>query len=693
MPEKKPTHWLFRVALEASGKEFQMPDIEPGASYESIWAQATKLSGLTEMELVKHAAEHFDLGLANLDQIEKRAISLVPEKVARSYLVFPLDQDDRQLVIATCDPAHIEAEETLRFVSGRNLLFELAPPSALRNAIETNYRPDLAIETLLTNISETVVQTTQEKGPDARTSEEIAKGPVVKLTNLILAEALMARASDIHIEPRQGAGVVRFRVDGELRLYSQLPMSVLERVTSRIKVIGNLDITERMRPQDGRGRIRVKNKVLDIRISTVPSRKGEKTVIRILYPEETRNTKELGLPKAEVDRLSQMLSRRDSLLFVTGPTGSGKTTTLYAALRDLMREEVNIMTVEEPVECELEGITQIQVEPHRGVTFATALRAILRQDPDIILVGEVRDLETAQIAVQASQTGHLVLATLHTNNAVGVFSRLYDLGLSRRILSESVGGIVSQRLLRLVCSDCAVTLNDDKFSEEETRLAGLYGVAPVTRAIGCEKCAKTGYWGRRPVVESLIVTSELEHLIAQDTDSSVLREAAIRGGMQPIQKAACELVREGVTTLEEIERVFGDTHDQSPSEPRRETLVLIVDDDPLTRKIGRSALEKAGYRCSEAGDGVEALECLNDLDYDLMILDVNMPRMGGPEVLQRVRRSVRTAGLPVIVLTASDTPEMEVRLMDWGADDYIRKPAEPSRLVARVRAVLRRAGN
>jgi len=671
-----------------------VPAIEPGTCRESMWAQAAELSGLSEIELVKQAAEHFQVGLADLNQFETQVIRLVPEKVARTYHVFPLHQDDRQLVIATSDPGDIEAEETLRFVSGRRVVFELAPPSGLRRAIEANYQPDMAIETLLNNIGgDPAVYSSLETETDAVTGGEVAEGPLVKLTNLILGEALEAHASDVHLEPGRGAGVVRFRVDGELRLHSQLPMPVLHRLTSRIKVMGNLDITERMLPQDGRSRIRVKNQFHDIRISTVPARGGEKIVMRITYPDKSGKIKDLGFEAAEVDRLGQMLSRRDGIVFVTGPTGSGKTTTLYAVLRELMGEKVNVMTVEEPVEYELEGITQIQIEPQRGVTFATALRAMLRQDPDIILVGEVRDLETAQIAVQASQTGHLVLATLHTNNALGVFPRLHDLGLSRRALSESVRGIVFQQLVRRVCPNCAVQVNGE-LSEEETRLVGLYGVVPTIRAKGCGQCAQTGYRGRKPAVESVIVTPELENLIAQGAASSVLREEAIRGGMQPIRQGALELVGEGVTTLEEIERVFGDSPDQSPSQSQNEPRVLMVDDDPVIRKIARSVLEKAGFRCSEAGDGAEALECLNaHEDYDLMILDVNMPGMGGKEVLQHVRSSVRTAGLPVIVLTASATLELEVQLIELGADDYIRKPLEPSRFVARVKAVLRRAGS
>ena len=765
-------HWVVRVALEAAGRGDESPVVDRSLTIKDLWSEAIKLSGLTESDLAERVAQRFSLKTAEFERAEPQATRFVPEKLARSSLVFPMRITDRDLVVATSDPMDLSVEEQLRFASGRRPVFEIAPPSLLEKTIEAHYRPESAAENLLSDIGADADGIHLVEDAEVRPlDEEDASGePVVKLSNLILREAITQHASDIHLAPGRAVGTVHLRVDGVLQLRMRIPMPVLHRVISRIKILGGMDIADRLRPQDGRARIRVEDSYYDLRISTVPTRDAEKAVIRVLYSDTAPGIDSLGIRDEDLRRLRSMLAHRDSIVLVTGPTGSGKTTTLYAALQDLNTGDVNIMTVEDPVEYELIGVTQIQVETRRGVTFASALRAILRQDPDIILLGEIRDAETSEIAVQAAQTGHLVLATLHTNEALGVVSRLQDLGLPPASIADSVCGMVAQRLLRKVCPDCVETI-DGELTEEEAVLAERYGFAPPVRAVGCAMCDDIGYRGRRPVIETALPSPELRQMILDGAGIDSLRQQAVADGMHTLQEAALDLVRQGITTLQDIDRALGESarvtglttefslppdldaaavptgpagapaippppatpsdpaapHAVSPdpaipptaaasgtdlaralaAPPARSTgeasedradeavRVLLADDDPIIRQIARTMLVKDGFAVLEVEDGVAALERLNsdhpDDHVDLMISDLDMPRLNGYDLLRLARATPRTAALPIVVLTGEEEPETEAKLIEEGADDYIRKPIDPVRFLARVKAVLRRA--
>jgi CheY-like chemotaxis protein len=350
------------------------------------------------------------------------------------------------------------------------------------------------------------------------------------------------------------------------------------------------------------------------------------------------------------------------------------------------------MSVEDPVEYDLPGVTQIQVEPKQGVTFASALRAILRQDPDVIFVGEIRDLETAQMAVQAAMTGHLVLATLHTNDAAGVVPRLLDIGLDAASIAATLRGALAQRLVRRVCPYCVVRVEDER-TEEETRLAALYGVEPKVRAMGCNQCGQTGYRGRMAVVEVLVSHGKLEELILQRASTAQLEQSSIAAGMRRMREVALEKVALGETTLAEVERVLGEVREDAAAGTSSAPRVLIVEDDPVNRVVVRSILQKNGFGVSEAADGHAALDMLRQGEsFAAVVMDLAMPRMGGEELLTRMKASIATAGIPVIVLTGSEDKGSEARLIDQGADDYIEKPVDPARFLARVKATLRRAG-
>jgi type II secretory ATPase GspE/PulE/Tfp pilus assembly ATPase PilB-like protein/ActR/RegA family two-component response regulator len=699
-------HWLVDVAVRAGLLQSGALAVAPNAALPDAWARVSAACSIDEKALARLVATRYKVAIAELSATTPAILSLVPEKVARRNTVFPIRASDRQITVATADPTNIDLEQAIGFACARTPVFEIAPPTAIEKAIDTRYSPDRLVERLVGRVGTDMageVRLLEELTPESMSSQQVDATPVVKLANLILHEAVRAGASDIHLEPGGGGGVVRFRVDGVLRTAMQVPTPVLNRIVSRIKIMGKLDISDRLRPQDGRARLQVENHTLDLRISTVPTRDAEKAVIRLLDPRNAKALADLAVPPDDLVRIRRLLAFREGIVVVTGPTGSGKTTLLYAALRELVTGQVNIMTVEDPIEYELPGLTQIQVETRRDVTFAKALRSILRQDPDVVFVGEIRDRETAEIAVQASLTGHLVLATLHANDAVGAVARFIDLGIDRSKIAATLRGSVAQRLARRVCPQCVRPIAGP-LTPDETRLAARYGALPLVRASGCSNCTQSGYRGRLPLLEVLVSNPMFSELVAAGGSPAQLLKAASVGGFRSLRESAVDRVRNRETTLQEVERVVGNADDSSaavPSEDARPSPiaasvggphVLVVDDDSVSRTLARTLLMKNGFRVSEASDGAAALELLGkNPGFTLMVLDLEMPIMGGREVLERVRKSVATVALPIIVLTSTASEELEAQLMEEGADDYIRKPLEPARFVARVKAALRRA--
>ncbi len=687
-------HWLIDIARRAGlprAESLRLPTCAPVAE---AWRHVAEHTGTPMAELLAVVAEHLRLPVAALDGASPLAARLLPEKTARKYLVLPLRQSDRQLVVATADPFDLEMEQGVSFASGRTAVIELAVPEQIERAIARLYasRPEDAAALLGAQDESAVhaVEIVQDAGPEQLGVDDIESAPVIRLSNLILQSAFRERASDIHFEPGPAGGVVRFRVDGVMRLHMRLPMPAMNRVVSRIKILARLDIADRLRPQDGRARVRIDGQELDLRLSTVPTRDAEKAVLRLLRHDNSTSLDDLALTDRDRRLLRQLIGHRNGVVIVTGPTGSGKTTTQYACIRELSTGETNISTVEDPIEYELPGVTQMQVETRRNFTFSTALRAILRQDPDVILVGEVRDLETAEIAVRASMTGHLVLTTLHTNEAAGAVMRLADLGVDRAAIASSVRGILAQRLVRKVCSDCAEAVDEPTAAEAE--LARQYGVRPRVRAKGCDKCGQTGYRGRLAVVEILVLTPALQEMVARGSTAQDLHRAAVAAGMLTMLQSALDRVRAGETTLQEVERVLGEQIDRPVAMTAGDPRVLVVEDDPVVRMVASRLLADLGYQAVPVNDGEAALEELSRRpDVALCVLDLGLPGMSGQDVLRAVRSTPATAGLPVVVLTAASEVETEVEVLELGADDYIRKPIEPKRFGMRVKAALRRA--
>ncbi|MDZ7779567.1 MAG: ATPase, T2SS/T4P/T4SS family [Gemmatimonadota bacterium] len=689
-------HWLVRIAERAGYGDHERPEIPASSRASEAWGDVARAYGLSDGALAELVAEYFRLNVAKLDRADPNAALLIPETMARKHHVYPIVDDDRHLVVATCDPTDVEAERALGFSTGRTPLFEVASPSVIQDALDQRFSPEQAVDALLgglgDDVSEDAVRLVEELGPESISQDDVTATPVVKLTNLIIRDGIGQGASDVHIEPGRRMGAVRYRVDGVLRKHMDLPMAALNRVISRIKVLSKLDIADRLRPQDGKARVQVRGRAYDLRVSTIPAGGAEKCVIRVLDSSASLSLDDLDLPKKELERFRELLAYRDGILVVTGPTGSGKTTTLYGGLRELADGKVNIMTVEDPIEYELAGVTQTQVQTKQGMTFAGALRAMLRQDPDVILVGEIRDKETAVTAAQAAMTGHLVLTTVHANDAVSTVARLADLGLQFSTISQTLRGSVAQRLIRRVCPACAEPVRG-QLTPDEQRLTERHGIEPVVRAVGCPECGFTGYRGRLPVNEVLVVGPRVQQAIEQRKGWSTLQRIAVQGGMRTLHEVGLEWVTQSRTTLVEIERVLGqqieDTPDEADSGPAR---ILLVDDDEQARLLMRTLFENEGYEVYDAEDGYKALDILkDDQNFRLVVLDLAMPGMDGRQVLDQIRGSVETAALPVLIRTGTGSDKLEAELLNAGADDYVDKSVDAERFLARVEAVMRRA--
>ena len=711
---------------------------------ESYWETAVRRGLISEDDLLAALAKRFRMRVANVMGVTQAARELVPEQLARKYRVLPLAITDSVLDIATADPHDLDCERTLAFATGRTVRMQLASPLRIADRLEEVYRLDNAVDKLLQKVAgkyDVQTQAPAEESADIALSADSANArPLIQLVDHILAEGITSRASDIHLEPEEAGVAIRYRIDGVLRQSMVLPRAVGVPLVSRIKIISGLDITDRLRPQDGRSRVTVNGANVDLRVSTLPASHGEKIVIRILDARSTvLSIDSLGLNPDEKERIETLLSMREGVILVTGPTGSGKTTTLYSMLRHAQARKVNIVTVEDPVEYRLSGIVQVQVNEKAGLTFASALRSILRQDPDIVLVGEIRDKETATTAVQASLTGHLVLSTLHTIDAASSVTRLVDIGIESYKLAGALKGIVAQRLIRLLCRACRRKVTEPvperlrRWIPEDTQLYG---------EVGCGECSQTGYRGRRAITEVLITTPELERRVSANESGDRIAEAAREGGMKSLWESGMQHAIRGDTSVEELLRILElpvlqdrrpqptsqlDTPSRRPPSgphpalgsgghravaaprglsplPRDEAFqlideehsaavgktVLIVEDEAPLRRVLRDLLEREGFHVLEASNGIQALDQVDRGAPDVVVLDLNLPQLDGFGVLSRLRAKPATAKLPVIILTAQGDEDSEVRVLEGGADDFLTKPFRPRALSARLHTLLRR---
>jgi len=712
--------------------------------------------------------------------LDPEAAKTVTEKMARKHECLPLKIEGRTLIMAMANPADYDAIQDVQFVSGYTVRPVVATRTEILDGIHEVYDAEDRMQDFLSKVADTpdftILSQDAEKvdldKSDSRSAAEMA--PVVKMCNLILQEAIRSQASDVHLEPGLNCLEVRMRVDGVLREYIDVPKWLHHPLVSRLKILAALDIAERRLPQDGRIQAKFENRSIDLRISTLPTHFGEKVVLRILGTTSIPPLESMGLSEWQFASLTDCLSQPQGMILMTGPTGSGKTTTLYSMILRRRSPEVNIVTVEDPIEYQLAGINQVQVNVKAGLTFAGSLRSILRQDPDVILVGEIRDLETAEIAFQAAVTGHLVMSTLHTNSSLAAITRLLDLGVDPFLITSSINLIVAQRLARCICTQCKEPYTPP--AELLDRLRIKDPGFTFYRGQGCQACGKSGYAGRIGIYEMLRMTNTLKELIRQKASETELRKGAAAAGTRFLLDDGLSKVREGLTNVEELVRVIEVEAEESFQCPkcgsvvRREfnscpycmfalrntcqsceqelkpewkicpycanpvtgqaapeeadkmltegpkalmpvpnvdsalptqatelpaakrPTILVVDDDAGITRVIQKALTQLPMDADviTAMDGVEALTAVEQNKVDLVILDVKMPRMDGFGVCERLRKDIRTAFLPIMMLTANADENNRTKGYLVGTDDFLSKPFTVPDFLARVSRLLRR---
>lgn len=521
---------------------------------ERLGQAVVKLGYMSASKMANLLSEHLGVPRVNWDQVKvtQDLLSLLPDSLLRQGKVCPIELVDNTLILAMVDPYDVMLMDEVRRYTGYDVRAKLATPDEIEYAISQGQSLDVIVRRVIEELSGGQASNLEVDEQPTDTLDSTG----VRIVDLMLNRAIQERASDIHVEPRERILKVRFRIDGVLRDAMDLPKAVQSDVITRIKVMAEMDITERRRPQDGRIRISVAGQPIDMRISSLPTIYGEKIVIRIFNQAAALlRLEDLNFLPSAYARVRQMLRQPQGLILVTGPTGSGKTTTLYAFLNELNEPDKNILTIEDPVEYRLEGINQVQVNPRVDLTFASGLRTMLRQDPDIIMVGEMRDTETAEIGIRAALTGHLVLSTLHTNSAVATVMRLVDMGIPPTLIATTLIGVVAQRLVRVVCPECKeeVEVTDPL----ERAFLGLDHHESVTvfRGRGCRACGFTGYRGRAAVEEVLLVNQDIRYLIQTNASAAELQEAAIRSGMKTLEESGKAKIRAGLTTVEEVMRI------------------------------------------------------------------------------------------------------------------------------------------
>ncbi len=510
-----------------------------------------------EEDVTKALATQFDMAYVDLDKNSsvKANLDLIPEKIIKAHQVLPLGQSDGKLQVIVSDPLDLETLDVLRFRLNPNIEVSLATPSKIRKFID-HFLTDKESSDRIKGVMDSIDQDMPEEEDDlAKVAGEDADAPIIKLINQLIGEAVRMRASDIHIEPMADRVRVRYRVDGVCMERERVPKSVQGAVTARFKLMAGIDIAEKRIPQDGRIKLTIGGKQIDFRVSSLPSYHGESIVLRILRPDSVRvGIQSLGFEQDDYEAFIKIIKRPNGIFLVTGPTGSGKTTTLYSALQELNRPDKKIITAEDPVEYNFPGMNQCQVREDIGLTFARILRAMLRQAPNIILVGEIRDLEVGEVAIQAALTGHLVFSTLHTNDAPSAITRLIDMGIKPFLVASSIQAIMAQRLVRLICEECKEDDPDPdrrllkllRFTDEELRGRTL------KRGRGCKRCNGTGCRGRLGIFEMMSLTNEIRELAFNRASTSQIRKAARAAGMRSLLDDGKLKILRGITTLEEV---------------------------------------------------------------------------------------------------------------------------------------------
>jgi type IV pilus assembly protein PilB len=699
----------------------------------------------TERQVAEALAEALGLRLVDLGRtmVVPEAVRSLPRGVAERAGVIVLERSGSRVTVATADPTNVVALDDVKLYTGATDVEVLvATDSQVRDHLARSWslsEDSSDVHTLFEGIDDSPSEV------EDVSSSSVESAPIVRLVDVVLADAVRARASDVHVEPQAGELRIRYRVDGLLRDVMTVPRNATSATVSRIKIVSGLDIAERRRPQDGRAKLTVDGMTVEARVSTLPTLHGEKVVIRLLpRADGVPMLGRTGLTAPQLELVSNALVQSQGLVLITGPTGSGKTNTLYAGIQQVSTPDRNIVTLEDPVEIQVPGITQVQVSERQGLTFARGLRSILRQDPDIVLLGEVRDTETAELALKASLTGHLVLTTLHTNDAVAAVTRLVDMGVEPFLVASSLTLVVAQRLVRRPCATCASPYVP---SPRTLALLGLtekdLADARPLRGKGCAECAGTGYRGRLGVFEVLPVTAALRQVLLSTPTEAAIGAAARANGMLTLRASALAAAHRGETTYEEVlrattvdtvsghrcpscSRALADDmvccpYDGTPvgrgrcpgcdkhldadwsvcpfcraaverppvvADEERLPRLLVVDDDASIGAFVRAALTGSAD-VEVALTAEEGLAMVGSNDFDGVLVDNGLPDLSGVELVRLLRTDPRTLAVPLVLFTGNDSAEVERAARRAGADEYLAKPMEPLLLEERVLALVR----
>jgi len=630
--------WLIKSELLSSAEVETLAE-KARQNSEPLWETLLRENKITETWLADMYSQRLKIPLVVLsaDLIDSEAAHRIPETLAHKYMCVPFAFGGRVLKVAFVDPANLAAIQAVEFFTGCKVQPHVATRTQVLEVIESNFSRSEAVDvidqaTVSTDVQ--IVPLAQDLDLDEDAHLRASKiPPIVKLVNLVLTEALRVHASDIHIEPTEHDIRIRLRVDGVLRDFLRAPSWLHAGLTTRLKVVTKLDIAERRVPQDGRFKVRLEHRVTDVRLSTLPTQFGEKAVMRLLGSSEgVPSPSQLGISEKALGTVLEAVSQPQGMIIVTGPTGSGKTTTLYSLLNRVRSNEVSVVTVEDPIEYQLEGANQVQVNLKTGLTFASCLRSILRQDPDVILVGEIRDRETAEIAFHAAMTGHLVLTTLHTNSSIATIMRLLDLGVDPFVITSSVTLIMAQRLTRVICNQCR-----EVYMPVPRVLKRLKWNDPdfaFSRGKGCKACHGTGFQGRIGIYEVLNMTPGIRAVINEKGSEAKIRNAALSSGFIPLLQDAREKIHSGITSPDEVLRVI-----QSTDEP-----------ETSCTRCGRPVPAETG-RCLHCADPVQlrCTSCGRELSLDWLAC----PRCGTPVLRERTQLALSQALNAAVGLTSS----------------------------------------
>jgi type IV pilus assembly protein PilB len=700
---------------------------------------------VNDKQIGRALSKQLNLHFVNLEntQVSEEAIDLVPVEIAVKYRLIPIRKNNNNLVVAMSNPLEYDAVQDLRFLTECRISLVVASISDVMKCLE-KYYPKIDISKEITDKDdlETTIELVQIKDEEDPLIQDLQNqaglAPVIRFANSVIADAIRSNASDIHIEPQKISAhkkktVIRCRIDGVMRDTLKADINIHPALVSRIKIISGMDISERRVPQDGKAQVNYGNESFDLRVSTIPTTYGEKVTMRILNPATARmNPEDLGLTHGDLKKVLESLERPQGIILVTGPTGSGKSSSLYAFLNRLNKPEVNIITVEDPVEFDVSGINQVQINTKAGITFARGLRAILRQDPDIVMMGEIRDSESARIAFQAAQTGHLVLSTLHTNDAPSAITRLMDLGIGHFQISDALVAVIGQRLVRRIHTDCKV--KDELDPELMERIAPFLSETRIPtfyKGSGCQECSHTGYSGRMGLYEILMVTPSLKALINPNINGAIIKEEATKEGFKSLIHDGIQKAGKGITSLSEVFRVAPpdilaeresiavrqaaglaaqtadpqdltrgkvSIHKEYPAFVREERAefsgnnikIVVAEDDVTTQMILCDALESQGYQIITADNGKQALEIILGKNPDLVVTDYMMPEMDGLQLIQALKARETTKDIPILMLTSMGELDSEILVMKAGADHFLPKPINRQRFLIRVENLAKR---